>query len=413
MNILTLDVETTISNNGHWADKTNKLVLVGHKWLNGETNLYKPSDTKQIQSDIDKADIIIGHHIKFDLHWYINININLTNKRVWCTQIAEFLLESQRNPYNSLNDACIKYGLETKLDIVKEEYWNKGIDTDQIPANILSEYLRKDLELTERVFLRQREEFQKKPPNLYRLFQLQCKDLLVLLDMEHNGIKFNTTEARKYAEELDTKMSELYRNILSIVGNGPLNINSNDHVSAILYGGIITETIKVPSGVYKTGQKAGQIKYKNEEKYYEFQRLVAPLERTETKKSIELQKKYHDDYSKFVNWIPESGDDVAPVLPIEPYKLYEVNTDVLRKLKAKGKAKELIDLLLEYSKLEKLKNTYMLGWSDLIDKMNWPKDMIHGNLNQCVASTGRLSSTKPNLQNADKLTKKFMESRYL
>ena len=73
---------------------------------------------------------------------------------------------------------------------------------------------------------------------------------------------------------------------------------------------------------------------------------------------------------------------------------------------------KIIEDLLEYSKLEKLKNTYLLGWSDLIDKMNWKKDYIYGNLNQCVVVTGRLSSTKPNMQNVDKYTKKFMESRY-
>ncbi len=395
MNILTLDTETTISNKGHWADKKNKLVMVGGKWLDKDSAWI--SDTRFIaiiEDEIDEADILVGFNIKFDLHWLKNYGITFNNKRIWDCQIAEFLLESQRNPYNSLNDACIKYGLETKLDVVKTEYWEKGINTDLIPSSVLSEYLQKDLELTEQVFLRQREEFKKHHPNLYKLFQLQCKDLLVLMDMEHNGIKFNTTEARKYAEELDSKMSGLYGNILSIIGNTPVNLNSNDHVSAILYGGVISETIKVPAGVYKTGQKAGQIKYKNEEKLYEFQRLVEPLERTETKKSIALQEHY-----KFL-------------LDKPPHRLYEVNTDVLRKLKAKGKAKELITILLEYSKLEKLKNTYMLGWSDLIDEMNWPQDMIHGNLNQCVAATGRLSSTKPNLQNADKLTKKFMESRY-
>ena len=44
--------------------------------------------------------------------------------------------------------------------------------------------------------------------------------------------------------------------------------------------------------------------------------------------------------------------------------------------------------------------------------MNWKKDMIYGNLNQCVAVTGRLSSTKPNLQNVDPATKKYIETRY-
>ena len=32
---------------------------------------------------------------------------------------------------------------------------------------------------------------------------------------------------------------------------------------------------------------------------------------------------------------------------------------------------------------------------------DWEENYIHGQLNQCVAVTGRLSSSKPNLQNMD------------
>lgn len=393
MKILTVDVETTISNKGHWADQSNKLMMVGVRWLNGYNYLhyvddYNPVD--KIQEEIDSADILVGFNFKFDLHWLRRYGISFRNKRVWDCQLAEFLLENQQNPYPSLNQACEKYGIPLKLDVVKTEYWDKGIDTDQIPINILSEYLDGDLDRTEQVFLRQREEFKKRHPNLYKLFQLQCKDLLVLQEMEHNGIKFNTTEARKHAEGLDSKMVDLYNKLSTLCGNVPLNCNSNDHLSALLYGGCIAESITVPCGVYKTGQRAGQIKYKKEEIKHILPRLVNPLDRTETAKSKKLR---------------EEGKT-------NEESLWEVNADVLAKLKAKGKAKEVIEIIQEYSKLEKLKNTYLIGWSDLIDKMNWPKDMIHGTLNQCVAATGRLSSNQPNLQNADKLTKMFCESRY-
>ncbi len=38
--------------------------------------------------------------------------------------------------------------------------------------------------------------------------------------------------------------------------------------------------------------------------------------------------------------------------------------------------------------------------------------MIYGQLNQCVARTGRLSSSKPNLQNFDGEIKDLFGSRY-
>jgi DNA polymerase-1 len=130
--------------------------------------------------------------------------------------------------------------------------------------------------------------------------------------------------------------------------------------------------------VYKTGAKVGEVRYKVLVKEYELPQLVKPLKGSETKK--------------------------------EGY--WKVNDDILRQLKLSKEAKKIVELISKYSELDKLRGTYLLGWSNLIDTMNWEKDMIHGNLNMCVAATGRLSSTKPNLQNADPLTKEFMESRY-
>lgn len=165
MNILTLDVETTTYNKGHWADKRNKLVMVGHKTLDDQSisTCYTKFDKQTIhilQTIINDSDILVGFNIKFDLHWLCNIGIDIkTIKRVWDTQIAEFLLEAQRNPYNSLNDALTKYGYPLKLDVVKTEYWDKNINTDEIPTPVLQEYLQYDLIGTENVFKEQYHKF--------------------------------------------------------------------------------------------------------------------------------------------------------------------------------------------------------------------------------------------------------------
>lgn len=225
---------------------------------------------------------------------------------------------------------------------------------------------------------------------LYKLFKIQCYDLLCLLDMERNGIVFNTEKAMSYAQELETKQQALLRDFYNILGNDVVSITSNDDISAILYGGVITQIIRIPIGHYKSGAKTGEIRYKIEEIKHGFPRIVNPIGKTETKKSFTRIEK---------------GEATE-------HTLWEVNEPVLRSLKAKGKAKELLTIILEYSKLEKLRGTYLVGYSELIKEQGWEHNMLHGSLNQCVAITGRLSSNKPNLQNADKATKQFMESRY-
>lgn len=175
MNILTLDVETTIykypgerrssDRRGSPYSLNNKLVLVGLKWVDTHPYISNHINNQQqnlqfIQASVDLADIVVGHNIKYDFAWLRNIGIDLSGiKQVWDTQIAEFLFENQTNPYNSLNDACDKYGIPRKLDIIEIEYWAKCIDTDEIPYEILAEYLEADLDRTERVFLEQAKQF--------------------------------------------------------------------------------------------------------------------------------------------------------------------------------------------------------------------------------------------------------------
>lgn len=67
--------------------------------------------------------------------------------------------------------------------------------------------------------------------------------------------------------------------------------------------------------------------------------------------------------------------------------------EVLEKLKVDGA--EIAKAILEYRKLAKLKNTYV----DAIPKLRDEKDRVHTTFNQIGTTTGRLSSSDPNLQN--------------
>lgn len=72
---------------------------------------------------------------------------------------------------------------------------------------------------------------------------------------------------------------------------------------------------------------------------------------------------------------------------------YSVNADVIESLQGKH---PIIDHLLGYRQLSKLKSTYVDGLLTLMDEGT---GRVYTSFNQTVASSGRLSSSNPNLQN--------------
>ncbi len=71
---------------------------------------------------------------------------------------------------------------------------------------------------------------------------------------------------------------------------------------------------------------------------------------------------------------------------------YSTDSAVLEKLRGKH---DIIDCIIEYRHLAKLKSTYTDAFLPLLDSEN----RIHSTLKQTVTQTGRISSAEPNLQN--------------
>lgn len=384
MSHIVLDVETTISNKGNPFDMTNKLCYVG-LGKNQQVNLYdiefSPEPYKSllltIQDTVDSSSMIVGFNLKFDLHWLARYGINLTASRVWDCQLVHFILTGQQNPYPSLNAVAEYYNLESKLDEVKSQYWNNGIDTTEVPEELLKDYLTQDVNLTEQIMIKQMEELNNRP-HLKRLVSLHNQDLLVLQEMEFNGIMYDYTKSIILGDELEEQIDKLDKKLFQYHSVADFNPNSNEHLSSFLYGGTIKLRHQVPAGFYKSGARKGQEKFTWEEYEVNLPRRMVPL------KGSELQKE----------------------------GFYSTDEKTLRSLKPSKEGKEILQTILTRAELEKRKSTYYQGLVKLIDENNWKKGEIHGQLNQCVARTGRLSSSRPNLQNFDGEIKTLFTSRY-
>ena len=383
MKTLVLDVETTITNTGHPFTKDNKLMLVGldgHRVYDIEYGVEPHQELlKEVQVAVDNADVLVGFNIKFDLHWLQRYGIDFKTKRVHDCQLVEFILRNQANPYPSLNGTAEYYDLGTKLDEVKETYWKNGIDTNKIPLNILTDYLNQDVDLTYKVYLEQVKELElPEHVNKKRLISLHNQDLLVLQDIEFNGLQYEYQHSITLGDELDEQISKLDRKLAEYHKSDHFNPSSNVHLSALLYGGTITYREQEESGVYKGGARMGEVKYKWVDKEFDLKQLFEPLDGTELKRPGQ----------------------------------YKTNDDTLQRLEGSEESMKILKILLTRATLEKRRGTYYIGVPALSDTMGWTNNLLHGQLNQCVAKTGRLSSSKPNLQNFDSEIKSLFTTRY-
>lgn len=377
---LVLDVETTISNKGNPFDENNRLCYVGAGNyvfpIEYDSSPYK-HHLDSIQELIDSTETLIGFNIKFDLHWLRKYGIEFNSKRIWDCQLVHFILTGQTHTYPSLNQVAEYYGLEAKLDEVAEQYWKNGIDTPDIPRDLLEDYLKQDLKLTKEVYEKQLQDVSHNKL-LQRLVSLHNQDLLVLEEMEYNGLLYNEDKSKELANELEKEIVAIDADLFRYHSCSEFNPNSVDHLSAFLYGGSIKLRRREPCGYFKTGDRKGQVKERWVDYKVQFERLVKPL------KGSELAK--------------------------EGY--YSTDEQTLKSLKGSRAAKLVIDLLLKRAELEKRVSTYYRGLVKLRTEQNWKEGRIYGQLNQCVARTGRLSSSRPNLQNFDGEIKQLFYSRF-
>jgi DNA polymerase I-like protein with 3'-5' exonuclease and polymerase domains len=305
---------------------------------------------------------------------------------VWDCQLAEHIYTGQKAQFISLNECLIKYGLETKIDLVKE-LWEAGTQTDDIPIPILQEYNEWDVIQTEKLFLVQQELLSDEQK---RLVYLLGEDLKVLANIEHNGLLFDSDKAGKYltASKEQVGLLELQlASLLPTISHGTFNWDSGDHLSCFLYGGTIEFDYAIPAqAVYKSGPKRGEQYTKNSwhiEKIV-FPTLFSPIDGTETKKT---------------------KDKTVPT------RIYQTDAPTLASLKGNKTAKNVLTTLQKRSETQKVCEMLESLFKQFNDKQ-WTDNLIHGQFNQNVAVTGRLSSSAPNMQNQPPEVEQFFISRY-
>ncbi len=386
---LTLDLETSIHNKGNPHDERNFVVSAHLKEENKPTicKFYDEPDFLTVVRDmVARASLIVGVNLKFDVNHLRNLKIELPDGcRVWDCMLAEFILSGQTNSFASLEELAENVYKCGKKNHDVEEYWEKGISTEHIPRDLVESRGNDDVDLTWAVYNRQLADGRINPA-LHRLVLLDGLDLRVLSDMEANGFKYDTEKSLKRAEELEKELNEINQELLSY-SPIPINLDSGDQLSYYLYGGSYTQELRTPVvKTYKSGPHKGEEYVRNEyqgESITRFDGFFTPVKGSELKKSTEHNR------------------------------IYATGEDTLLQLKAKTKLqKRILHLLSRRAFLSKLCGTYLVPFPKLIEDMHWKDNLIHGQFNQVVARTGRLSSSRPNMQNSPEEVDEFFVTRF-
>jgi len=173
MLVLTFDIETTHREKANGATTPlpyfgNSMVSNGYKWL-GEPHVHyhcyyhsvkQPHDFafELFQGALDKADVVVGQNIKFDLSWIRECGFKYDG-HVYDTMVAEYLLSRSRRWPLSLEALAEKYSDTPKEKDLITPYFKEGKTFYDIPWDIIETYGKADVLATEQVAIRQLEAF--------------------------------------------------------------------------------------------------------------------------------------------------------------------------------------------------------------------------------------------------------------
>lgn len=418
-------------------------------------------NSKQFDQDLLNSKYLVAHNLTFELHWLLKTKPDVffqfikQGGKVFCTQYAEYLLSHQTELYPRLEDCAIKYGGSAKADEVKI-LWEQGVLTADIDEALLMRYLAAD---GKNEWSRKGEVFEGDVANTRRvcfaqvqllreqgmlpMFRERMDSLLYNAVATFFGLHVDMDVATKNMEAQYKQIEEIKQSILCMLPPDlpeefEFSFTSDYHRSALLFGGSVKYRAKVPYDPpkfeqmevihfelpdgsidyhiyetiqmsivdlekhyggkcirYKSGKNKGEPKLfkmdsgieklKWGEKLYKFEGLI------DFKKLPKIiSEAYTGKRAEFKG--KRSFDDGTPI--------YSTGKDSLDVLAAHTEVAKPLKIL---AALIKDTTTYYLtddgGKKSGMLQFVEPDGIIHHQLNNCATVTGRLSGSKPNMQN--------------
>ena len=420
---LTIDVENTVTKKDGKMhldpfEPTNRLVMVGCLTDKGEKHLFR--DTFEgVQELLDKATILIGHNIAYDLMWLWECGFKYDGA-VFDTMLAEYVLQRGVKEPLSLEACAERYELDTKKQDTLKEYFAKGIGVDEIPKQELSSYLEADLkatqELADKLYYRLNTSAD---GHLLETVRLTNEVSVCLAKMYARGFSVDLTKLEEvrteYNNEKETLQKELQGYVRKLMGDTPINLNSPEQLSWVIYGRKVLDktywanTIDpfMPDTDFRSLVDGGtKVLYKSK------------AEQCSDCRGSGQIRKIKKDGNPFANpskcikcngvgYLFNNTDKVAGLRFKPPnakwasangFTTSKQNLEMLEKgARVKG-MNEAVEFLSKVRRLSAV-DTYLSSFIDGIETYTKKDGMLHVRLLQHRTATGRFSGADPNMQN--------------
>ncbi len=430
---LILDVENTVvTRDGKLHldpfEESNTLVMVGLLTSSGEETIVTfdhseteptPNGHEIVQKALDNATILIGHNIAYDLVWLWESGFKY-NGTVFDTMLGEYVLQRGQKQPLSLEACAERYELDTQKEGTLKKYFSEGYTTRDIPHKELSDYLSADLhatkELSDKIYARLNSP---SDASLMDTTLLTNEVACCLARIYARGFSVNMEALdavkKEFEDEKRKLNTDLQIHIANLMGDTPINLNSPEQLSWVIYGRKIIDKTEWANSIdpYMKDVDFRNLIIQGTEVVYKTRAIQC--RECEGKGEIFRMKVDGSPYAKaskckscngegyvFKKTEQGAGLRFRPPSPkwasANGFSTSKLNLETLERAARAKDMKDAVDFLSKVRRLSAV-DTYLSSFVEGIKIHTKTDRKLHVRLLQHRTATGRFSGADPNMQN--------------